>query len=232
MASTPTPDGTAFLVENPNHHTDDMTAATLAAEEAEVTHAPAPREMTIGTLHETPADPYQESDKAVEKERHALDMQYRALTKGYADADGATLGEVDAQMEAVHETYASYNAPGAHSAALKAAIARHDAEVKQRIERHAGGAPLLEGYGRERAKVPEYQRHDADTGSPEAQVARLTARVEQLTAHLKQHKTDYSTTRGLMAILSKRKQLLKYLRSNDKEAYERCLAGLGIRQLK
>lgn len=154
MASTPTPDGTAFLVENPNHHTDDMTAATLAAEEAEVTHAPAPREMTIGTLHETPADPYQESDKAVEKERHALDMQYRALTKGYADADGATLGEVDAQMEAVHETYASYNARGAHSAALKAAIARHDAEVKQRIERHAGGAPLLEGYGRERATRP------------------------------------------------------------------------------
>lgn len=88
------------------------------------------------------------------------------------------------------------------------------------------------GHGTDLAKVPEYQRHDADTGSPEAQVARLTARVEQLTAHLKQHKTDYSTTRGLMAILSKRKQLLKYLRSNDKEAYERCLAGLGIRQLK
>lgn len=88
------------------------------------------------------------------------------------------------------------------------------------------------GHGTDLAKVPEFQRHDADTGSPEAQVARLTARVAQLTAHLKQHKTDYSTTRGLMAILSKRKQLLKYLRSNDKEAYERCVAGLGIRQLK
>ena len=81
------------------------------------------------------------------------------------------------------------------------------------------------GHGTDLAKVPEFQRHDSDTGSPEAQVARLPARVEQLTAHLKQHKTDYSTTRGLMAILSKRKQLLKYLRSNDKEAYERCLAG-------
>jgi len=81
-------------------------------------------------------------------------------------------------------------------------------------------------------KVPEFQRHETDTGSPEAQVARLSARVEQLTEHLREHKTDFSTRRGLMAILSKRKQLLKYLRSNDKDAYERCVAGLGIRQLK
>ncbi len=170
MASSPTPRGTAFLVENPDRHSEDMAAATLAAEEAEAREAHgavrrgstargpatngAPREMTIGTLHRTPADPYQESDKAVDKVRHDLDMQYRALTKGYADADGATLGEVDAQMEAVHETYASYNAPGCNSAALKAAIAQRDAEVKQRIEQHAGGAPLLEGYGEGKAKQP------------------------------------------------------------------------------
>ena len=95
---------------------------------------------------------------------------------------------------------------------------------KQRVGR-------AKGAGGERIAPPDEEGQEK-IKLLEAQVARLTARVEQLTAHLKQHKTDYSTTRGLMAILSKRKQLLKYLRSNDKEAYERCLAGLGIRQIK
>lgn len=88
------------------------------------------------------------------------------------------------------------------------------------------------GHGTDLSKVPNFQRHENDSGSAEAQIARMSARVEQLTAHLKEHKTDYSTRRGLMAILSKRKQLLKYLRSKDKESYERCLSELGIRQLK
>jgi len=88
------------------------------------------------------------------------------------------------------------------------------------------------GHGTDLSKVPEFQRHEKDSGSPESQVARLSARVVQLTEHLREHKTDYSTRRGLMAILSKRKQLLKYLRSNDKAAYDRCIEGLGIRQIK
>ncbi len=88
------------------------------------------------------------------------------------------------------------------------------------------------GHGTDLSKVPDFQRHENDSGSPEAQIARMSARVLQLTEHLREHKTDYSTRRGLMAILSKRKQLLKYLRSKDKAAYERCLSELGIRQLK
>ena len=88
------------------------------------------------------------------------------------------------------------------------------------------------GHGTDLSQVPEFQRHEKDSGSPESQVARLSARVLQLTEHLREHKTDYSTRRGLMAILSKRKQLLKYLRSNDKAAYDRCIEGLGIRQIK
>ena len=88
------------------------------------------------------------------------------------------------------------------------------------------------GHGTDLSKVDQFERHENDTGSPEAQVARLTARVEQLTAHLKIHSKDYSTRRGLMRILSKRKQMLIYLRDNDKATYERCLQGLGIRQLK
>jgi small subunit ribosomal protein S15 len=101
--------------------------------------------------------------------------------------------------------------------------------------RRAAAQPIsakYRGHGTDLTKVPEYQRHDSDTGSPEAQVARLSARVEQLTEHLREHKTDFSTRRGLMAILSKRKQLLKYLRANDRAAYDRCVQGLGIRQPK
>mmetsp|Transcript_121 Transcript_121/g.263 ORF Transcript_121/g.263 Transcript_121/m.263 type:complete len:132 (+) Transcript_121:129-524(+) len=88
------------------------------------------------------------------------------------------------------------------------------------------------GHGTDLTKVPDFQRHENDSGSPEAQIARMSARVIQLTDHLRVHKTDYSTRRGLMAVLSKRKQLLKYLRSKDKAAYERCINELGIRQLK
>ncbi|KAI8104721.1 hypothetical protein M9434_003274 [Picochlorum sp. BPE23] len=88
------------------------------------------------------------------------------------------------------------------------------------------------GHGTDLSKVPDFQRHENDSGSPEAQIARMSARVIQLTDHLRVHKTDYSTRRGLMAVLSKRKQLLKYLRSKDKAAYERCINELGIRQLK
>jgi len=61
---------------------------------------------------------------------------------------------------------------------------------------------------------------------------RLSARVEQLTAHLQEHKKDYATRRGLMSILSQRKQMLLYLQRTNRESYERCLAELGIRQLK
>ncbi|WPT15083.1 30S ribosomal protein S15 [Picochlorum sp. SENEW3] len=88
------------------------------------------------------------------------------------------------------------------------------------------------GHGTDLSKVPDFQRHENDSGSPEAQIARMSARVIQLTDHLRVHKTDYSTRRGLMAVLSKRKQLLRYLRSKDKAAYERCINELGIRQLK
>ena len=82
------------------------------------------------------------------------------------------------------------------------------------------------------SKVDDFKRHSADTGSPEYQISRLSARVRQLTDHLRIHKKDYSTRRGLMAILSQRKQLLAYLQRTDEAAYQRCLSELGIRQLK
>jgi len=82
------------------------------------------------------------------------------------------------------------------------------------------------------SKVDSFKRHDSDTGSAEYQIARLSARVLQLTSHLQQHKKDFATRRGLMQILSQRKQLLLYLQRTDKSRYEHCLAELNIRQLK
>ncbi|KAL4428833.1 hypothetical protein ABPG77_005271 [Micractinium sp. CCAP 211/92] len=88
------------------------------------------------------------------------------------------------------------------------------------------------GHGTDLSKVPQFTRHASDSGSPEVQIARLSARVQQLTVHLEQHKKDYSTRRGLLAILSQRKQMLLYLQRTDKAKYEQVIAELGIRPLK
>ncbi|EFN56063.1 hypothetical protein CHLNCDRAFT_15570, partial [Chlorella variabilis] len=70
------------------------------------------------------------------------------------------------------------------------------------------------------------------SGSAEVQIARLSARVLQLTEHLAEHKKDFSTRRGLLTVLSKRKQMLLYLQRTDRPKYEQLLAELNIRPLK
>ena len=67
------------------------------------------------------------------------------------------------------------------------------------------------GGGTDLSKVADYERSPSDSGSPEVQIARMSARVLQLTRHLAEHKKDYSTRRGLLAILSQRKQMMLYL---------------------
>ena len=88
------------------------------------------------------------------------------------------------------------------------------------------------GKGTDLAKVDAFKKHDSDSGSAEVQVARMSARVLQLTAHLQTHKKDFSTRRGLMAILSQRKQMLLYLQRTDRATYDRCLNELTIRAPK
>ncbi len=77
-----------------------------------------------------------------------------------------------------------------------------------------------------------FRNSAADVGSTAVQIAALSARVEQLTKHLQVHKKDFSTTRGLMAILAQRKQLLAYLQRTDKAAYLKCVQELNIRVQK
>ena len=75
----------------------------------------------------------------------------------------------------------------------------------------------------------EYQTHETDTGSTEVQVALLTERIKQLSAHLKVHKQDYSCQRGLMRSISRRKRLLAYLQKENSERYKSLISRLGIR---
>ena len=76
----------------------------------------------------------------------------------------------------------------------------------------------------------EYKLHEQDTGSAEVQVALLTARIKELTEHLKMHKKDHSSRRGLIMMVNKRRKLLTYLKSQDDARYKELIAKLGLRK--
>jgi small subunit ribosomal protein S15 len=78
--------------------------------------------------------------------------------------------------------------------------------------------------------ISDYRRDEKDTGSPEVQVAVLTERIKELTVHLKQHRQDHASKRGLLKMVSKRNRLLKYLRENKREAYLELISRLGLRK--
>jgi small subunit ribosomal protein S15 len=77
--------------------------------------------------------------------------------------------------------------------------------------------------------IQKYQHKEGDTGSPEVQVALLTARINQLTEHLRQHKHDYHSRRGLMMLVGERKRMLDYLARQDIQRYRALVSALGIR---
>ncbi|MCB9852000.1 MAG: 30S ribosomal protein S15 [Phycisphaerales bacterium] len=78
--------------------------------------------------------------------------------------------------------------------------------------------------------VADYGLHEKDTGSPEIQVALLTNRIEQLTEHLKTHKKDHASRRGLLKMVGARSSLLKYLTRTDRERYQKVIERLGLRK--
>ena len=83
----------------------------------------------------------------------------------------------------------------------------------------------------EKSKViQEYARHDGDTGSPEVQIALLTHRILELTEHLKIHKKDYASRRGLLKMVGQRSSLLKYLMRTDRQRYTNIISRLGLRK--
>ena len=78
--------------------------------------------------------------------------------------------------------------------------------------------------------IGEHRKHEGDTGSPEVQVAVLTRRIAHLTDHLREHKHDYHSRRGLLKMVGKRRRLLKYLQKKDVERYRALIAKLGLRR--
>ena len=78
--------------------------------------------------------------------------------------------------------------------------------------------------------ISEHRLHESDTGSPEVQIALLTDRISHLTDHLKVHKGDHHTRRGLMKLIGRRRRLLDYVRANDVERYRTIIGRLGIRR--
>ena len=78
--------------------------------------------------------------------------------------------------------------------------------------------------------INEYGRHEGDTGSPEVQIALLTARINHLNDHLQYHKNDPHSRRGLVLMVGQRRGLLDYLKSTDIESYRSLIAKLGLRK--
>jgi len=77
--------------------------------------------------------------------------------------------------------------------------------------------------------IAEFGQHDSDTGSPEVQVALLTERIKHLTDHMRLHKHDFHTQRGLLMLVGKRRRLLNYLKRQDVERYRMLITSLGLR---
>mgnify|MGYP001059629819 CR=1 FL=1 len=78
--------------------------------------------------------------------------------------------------------------------------------------------------------IEKYRVHENDTGSPEVQVAMLTERINSLTQHLKEHKKDHHSRRGLLKMVGQRRNLLNYLRNKDIERYRTIVEKLGLRK--
>ncbi len=78
--------------------------------------------------------------------------------------------------------------------------------------------------------IDQYRVKTADTGSPEVQIALLTARINELTEHLRTHKKDHASRRGLLMMVSKRSGLLNYLRNKDRNRYLSVISRLGLRK--
>lgn len=78
--------------------------------------------------------------------------------------------------------------------------------------------------------ITDHRRHEGDSGSPEVQIALLTERIVQLTEHLRTHKHDYASRRGLLKMVGRRSRLLRFLGRTDRAAYQALIKRLGLRK--
>ena len=76
----------------------------------------------------------------------------------------------------------------------------------------------------------QFQLHPSDTGSPQVQVTRLTEKINELTTHLQQHRKDFSSRQGLLKMVSRRRNLLEYIKRHDEDSYRKLLEALSLRK--
>ena len=84
--------------------------------------------------------------------------------------------------------------------------------------------------GQKKNVIDDHAKHEGDTGSPEVQVALLTARIQDLTGHFKEHKKDFHSRQGLLKLVGRRRNLLNYLRKTDMPRYRSIIEKLGLRK--
>ena len=103
----------------------------------------------------------------------------------------------------------------------------HKKQVKSRAKRRKKKLAVVENKD---TIIREHATHEGDTGSPEVQVAILTTRIQHLTEHMRVHKHDFHTRRGLLKLVGRRRRLLKYLQKKDVERYRALIQKLGLRR--
>ena len=115
------------------------------------------------------------------------------------------------------------------SIARQMALCYNSAQRKREGKREAYTHLMLDGQTKARI-IQEYRINDKDTGSAEVQVAVLTENIKQLTEHLREHKKDVHSRRGLLGMVSRRRRLLKYLNAEDVNRYQTLISRLGLRR--
>jgi small subunit ribosomal protein S15 len=93
-----------------------------------------------------------------------------------------------------------------------------------------GGDKVAQSAQDKKELINQYKLHDSDTGSPEVQIGLLTHRIQYLTEHLKVHKKDHHSRRGLLMLVGQRRRLLNYVKNNDIQRYRAILENLGLRR--
>ena len=93
-----------------------------------------------------------------------------------------------------------------------------------------GGERMPLAQEKKKLIIDTYKTHESDTGSPEVQVAMLTERINYLTEHLKEHKKDHHSRRGLLKMVGHRRSLLNYLKEKDMDRYRAIIEKLGLRK--
>lgn len=93
-----------------------------------------------------------------------------------------------------------------------------------------GGKKVILTVEDKKQLIEQYKLHETDTGSPEVQIGLLTHRISYLTEHLKVHKKDHHSRRGLLILVGRRRKLLNYVKNNDIKRYRAIIADLGLRR--